>query len=92
MAYVVTGACVDCKYTDCVAVCPVDCFREGERMLFIDPEPCIDCDLCRPECPVEAIFAPWDVPGAEEKWIAINAEESKRCPSITEKKPPLKQG
>jgi len=57
MAYVVTESCIKCKYTDCVDVCPVDCFREGPNMLVIDPEECIDCTLCVPECPVEAIFA-----------------------------------
>jgi len=90
MAYVVTGACKDCKYTDCVAVCPTDCFREDERMLYIDPDHCIDCDLCRPECPVDAIFIDHEVPEAERAWIAINAERSKVCPPITEKKEPLR--
>src|SRR4051812_47232153 len=64
MTYVVTESCIKCKYTDCVDVCPVDCFREGPNMLVIDPDECIDCTLCVPECPVEAIFAEDDVPDA----------------------------
>ena len=91
MAYVVTEPCVGCKYTDCVVVCPMDCFREDERMLYIDPDLCIDCDLCRPECPVEAIFIDHEVPDAERPWIAVNAERSKICPPITEKKEPLRR-
>ena len=70
MAYVVTESCIKCKYTDCVDVCPVDCFREGPNMLVIDPEECIDCTLCVPECPVEAIFAEDDVPDAQHEFIA----------------------
>ena len=70
MTYVVTEACVKCKYTDCVDVCPVDCFREGPNMLVIDPEECIDCTLCVPECPVEAICAEDDVPPAQRDFIA----------------------
>ena len=66
MAYVVTENCIKCKYTDCVDVCPVDCFREGPNMLVIDPDECIDCTLCVPECPAEAIFAEDDVPDAQQ--------------------------
>ena len=66
MTYVVTESCIKCKYTDCVDVCPVDCFREGPNFLVIDPEECIDCTLCVAECPVEAIFAEDDVPDAIE--------------------------
>ena len=66
MTYVVTESCIKCKYTDCVDVCPVDCFREGPNMLVIDPDECIDCTLCVPECPVEAIFAEDDVPDAQK--------------------------
>ena len=74
MAYVVTESCIKCKYTDCVDVCPVDCFREGPNMLVIDPDECIDCTLCVPECPVEAIFAEDDVPDSQQAWIALNRE------------------
>jgi ferredoxin len=87
MTYVVTESCIKCKYTDCVDVCPVDCFREGPNMLVIDPDECIDCTLCVAECPVEAIFAEDDVPVAQRAFIALNAELSKEWPTITEKKP-----
>lgn len=89
MAFVVTSPCFGCKYTDCVTVCPVDAFREGEKMLYIDPEVCIHCDLCVPECPVEAIFAEDDVPEAEKEFIQLNADMAKVCPEITHKKDPL---
>jgi len=87
MTYVVTESCIKCKYTDCVDVCPVDCFREGPNMLVIDPVECIDCTLCVPECPVEAIFAEDDVPVAQRTFIELNAELAKEWPAITEKKP-----
>ena len=87
MTYVVTEACVKCKYTDCVDVCPVDCFREGPNMLVIDPDECIDCTLCVPECPVEAIFAEDDVPDALREFIGMNAELAKAWPAIIERKP-----
>ena len=87
MAYVVTESCIKCKYTDCVEVCPVDCFREGPNMLVIDPEECIDCTLCVPECPVEAIFAEDDVPAAQHEWIARNRELAAGWAPILEKKP-----
>ena len=74
MTYVVTESCIKCKYTDCVDVCPVDCFHEGPNMLVIDPEECIDCTLCVAECPVEAIFAEDDVPAEQREFIALNAE------------------
>ena len=74
MTYVVTESCIRCKYTDCVDVCPVDCFREGPNMLVIDPDECIDCTLCVAECPVEAIFAEDDVPDDQKEFTAINAE------------------
>ena len=77
MTFVVTESCIKCKYTDCVDVCPVDCFREGPNMLVIDPEECIDCTLCVPECPVEAIFAEDDVPDTQQAFIALNAELAK---------------
>ena len=82
MTYVVTESCVKCKYTDCVDVCPVDCFREGPNMLVIDPDECIDCAVCIPECPVEAILAEEDVPEAQKKFIPLNAELAKVWPSI----------
>lgn len=89
MAYVVTQPCFDCKYTDCVVVCPVECFHEGDHMVYIDPVECIDCHNCVPECPVDAIFADDDVPADQREFIAINAEMSKVCPPIMEKKTPL---
>jgi len=86
MTYVVTENCIRCKYTDCVDVCPVDCFREGPNFLVIDPEECIDCTLCVAECPAEAIFAEDDVPAGQEAFIALNAELARAWPAITEKK------
>lgn len=77
MAYVVTEACINCKYTDCVTPCPVDCFREGTNMLVIDPDECIDCGLCVPECPVNAIFYEEDVPDKWKPYIKLNALLSK---------------
>jgi len=88
MAYVVTEPCIKCKYTDCVDVCPVDCFREGPNFLVIDPDECIDCTLCVPECPVEAIFAEDDVPTGQMPFIALNAELAKQWPAIIERKSP----
>jgi ferredoxin len=87
MTYVVTEACIKCKYTDCVDVCPVDCFREGPNMLVIDPDECIDCTLCVPECPVEAIFAEDDVPDAQKEFTALNAQLAKQWKPIIERKP-----
>ena len=84
MTYVVTEACIKCKYTDCVEVCPVDCFYEGENMLVINPEECIDCGVCQPECPIDAIV-PDTNPGME-KWVELNATYSKLWPNITVKK------
>ena len=89
MTYVVTDACVKCKYTDCVDVCPVDCFREGPNFLVIDPDECIDCTLCVAECPVEAIYAEDDVPADMQDYIGLNAEMSKIWPVIVVKKDPL---
>ena len=86
MTYVVTESCIKCKYTDCVDVCPVDCFHEGPNMLVIDPDECIDCTLCVAECPVEAIFAEDDVPTDQRDYTALNAELAKAWPVITEKK------
>ena len=83
MTFVVTDACVKCKYTDCVEVCPVDCFYEGENMLVIHPDECIDCGVCEPECPIEAIK-----PESEDliKWVEINREYAMKWPVITKKK------
>jgi ferredoxin len=89
MTYVVTEACIRCKYTDCVEVCPVDCFHEGPNFLAIDPEECIDCSLCEPECPVSAIFAEDDIPSGQEQYLELNAELAKSWPVITEKKDAL---
>ena len=89
MTHVVTESCISCRYTDCVDVCPVDCFRQGPNFLAIDPDECIDCAVCIPECPVNAIFAEEDVPEAQRPFIAINIELSKTWPSITRMVPHL---
>ena len=86
MTYVVTEACIKCKYTDCVDVCPVDCFREGPNFLTIDTDECIDCAVCVPECPVNAIYAEDDVPGDQQAFIALNTELSRNWKSITKSK------
>jgi ferredoxin len=83
MTYVVTEACIRCKYMDCVDVCPVDCFYEGENMLVIDPDQCIDCGVCVPECPAEAIIP--DTHDDAVQWIELNREYSKAWPNITKK-------
>ena len=77
MAYIVTESCINCKYTDCVDVCPVDCFREGSNFLVIDPDECIDCTLCVAECPVDAIYPEEEVPDDQKHFIQINQELSK---------------
>jgi ferredoxin len=89
MAYVVTENCIRCKYTDCVDVCPVDCFREGPNFLVIDPEECIDCTLCVAECPAEAIYAEDDVPAGQESYIELNRELASVWTPIVERKEPL---
>ena len=89
MAHVVTSPCFGCKYTDCVVVCPTECFHEGDQMLFINPNDCIDCGACPSECPVEAIFPEWEVPEDQKDFIQLNAEMSEKCPPILEKKEPL---
>ncbi len=86
MTFVVTDSCIKCKYTDCVEVCPVDCFHEGPNFLVIDPEECIDCTLCEPECPVEAIYADDEIPDGQEGFLEINERLSQKWPVITEKK------
>lgn len=87
MPYVVNDLCVKCKYTDCVEVCPVDCFYEGENMLVIHPDECIDCGVCEPECPAEAIVSDTDENGA--KWLEVNRKYAEVWPNITERKDPL---
>jgi len=88
MTFLVLEACIKCKYTDCVEVCPVDCFHEGPNMLVIDPEECIDCTLCEPECPVEAIVSEDDIPEGQEGLLALNAELSQEWPVISQAKDP----
>jgi ferredoxin len=89
MTYVVTEPCINCKHTDCVEVCPVDAFREGENFLVIDPDSCIDCAVCVAECPVNAIYADGDVPGGMRSYIALNAELARDWPPIVKPKAPL---
>ncbi|CDM66679.1 ferredoxin family protein [Pyrinomonas methylaliphatogenes] len=90
MAYVVTEPCVNCRYTDCAIVCPVEAFRLAETMLVIDPEACIDCDVCVPECPVEAIYPEDQVPEEWRHYIQLNADKAASgLPVITEKLDPL---
>ncbi len=89
MTFVVTEQCIKCKYTDCVEVCPVDCFHEGPNFLVIDPEECIDCTLCEPECPAEAIVSEDDLPADQEHFLALNAELAGKWPVITAQKDPL---
>ena len=88
MTYVVGENCIKCKLTDCVEVCPVDCFHEGPNMLVINPDECIDCGLCIPECPVEAIFEEDDLPESQAAFLALNKELSESWPVITEQKDP----
>lgn len=87
MTYIVNDSCIRCKYTDCVAVCPVDCFYEGENMLVINPTECIDCGVCEPECPAGAIKPDTD-PSAKE-WIEFNKKYSESWPNISQQKEPL---
>jgi ferredoxin len=86
MTFVVTENCIKCKHTDCVDACPVDAFREGENFLVIAPDDCIDCALCVPECPVDAIFAEADVPTGQQPFIALNSELANSWPVIIAKK------
>ena len=88
MTFIVTEECIKCKLTDCVEVCPVDCFHEGPNMLVIDPDECIDCTLCEPECPVEAIMSEDDVPEGMQQFLELNAELSRKWPVINEMKDP----
>jgi len=87
MPYVVTEQCIKCKYTDCVEVCPVDCFYEGATMLVIHPDECIDCGVCEPECPPEAIVP--DTEPVAEHWLGLNREYAAKWPTITRRKDPL---
>lgn len=89
MTFVVTENCIKCKYTDCVAVCPVDCFVEGPNFLAINPDECIDCAVCVPECPANAIFADIDLPENQREFLEINRELSATWPRIAKKKDPL---
>ena len=88
MTYVVTENCIKCKYTDCVEVCPVDCFHEGPNFLAIDPEECIDCTLCEPECPVEAIYSEDDLPEELSHFLELNQRLAAKWPVITAQKEP----
>jgi ferredoxin len=87
MTFVITENCIKCKFTDCVDVCPVDCFREGPNFLVIDPDECIDCTLCEPECPAHAIYSEDEVPEDQKHFIALNAELSKTWPVISSVQP-----
>ncbi len=87
MTYLVNDKCIKCKYTDCVEVCPVDCFYEGDNMLVINPDECIDCGVCVPECPVDAIIE--DTEDIDNKWYKLNEEYSNKWSNITKKKDPL---
>ena len=89
MPYVVTDNCKGCKFTDCVEVCPVDCFHHDDEMVYIDPDECIDCGACEPECPVQAIFEETAVPADKSSWTQINAEKAPELPGISEKTDPL---
>ncbi|MFC3108094.1 ferredoxin FdxA [Undibacterium arcticum] len=89
MTHVVTESCIRCRYTDCVDVCPVDCFRVGPNFLSIDPDECIDCAVCVAECPVNAIYAEEDVPAEQQQFIKLNVELARAWPSITKTIPPL---
>ena len=88
MTFVVTEACIKCKYTDCVDVCPVDCFHEGVNFLAINPNECIDCHLCVPECPVEAIYPEDELPQEQQQFLELNKQLCEKWPVITTIKPP----
>jgi ferredoxin len=89
MAFVVAEPCIACKYTDCVAVCPVDCFYEGANFLVIHPDECIDCGACEPVCPTKSIFPEDDLPEKWKEYTALNAELSQKWPNINKQKEPL---
>lgn len=88
MTFVVTENCIKCKLTDCVEVCPVDCFHEGPNFLVIDPDECIDCTLCEPECPINAIYSEDDLPEGQEQFLVLNEELARDWPVITQMKEP----
>ena len=88
MAYVVTESCIRCRYTDCVEVCPTDCFRQGPNFLVIDPDECIDCAVCVAECPAEAIVSAEDISDAQRSFIELNATLSKQWPAISSRQAP----
>ena len=88
MTFVVTDNCKGCRFTDCVAVCPVDCFHADDEMLYIDPNECIDCGACVPECPVEAIYDEAQLPEELNHWIQVNADKSPTLPVINQKQDP----
>ncbi|HJW76298.1 MAG: ferredoxin [Deltaproteobacteria bacterium RBG_16_71_12] len=89
MPYVVTSNCQKCRFTDCVTVCPVDCFHGDAEMLYIDPGACIDCGACEPQCPVHAIHEERQVPAAEAAWVQLNAERSAALAVVSAKQEPL---
>lgn len=89
MAFVVTENCIRCKYTDCVEVCPVDCFYEGPNFLVIHPDECIDCALCEPECPAKAIYSEDELPGDQQDFVRINAELAEIWPNISQRQEAL---
>ncbi|MBL4689795.1 MAG: ferredoxin family protein [Nannocystaceae bacterium] len=89
MTFVVTSNCKGCRFTDCVAVCPVECFHGDGEMLYIDPDECIDCGACVPECPVEAIFDETELPDEMAKWTQINADKAPGLDAVTETSDPL---
>ena len=88
MTFIVGEDCIKCKHTDCVEVCPVDCFYEGPNFLVIHPDECIDCALCEPECPVDVIFSEDELPDDQQAFLALNAELAEVWPNITERKEP----
>ena len=89
MTHVVTESCIKCKYTDCVEVCPVNCFYEGANFLVIHPDECIDCGACEPVCPTKAIFPESDLPEKWKEYKSLNADLSTKWPNLSEKHPPL---
>ncbi|MEM7589598.1 MAG: 4Fe-4S binding protein [Myxococcota bacterium] len=89
MAFVITDNCDGCRFTDCVTVCPVNCFYGDEKRLYIHPEECIDCGACEPECPVKAIYDESNLPAGKQEWVQINAQKVNGLPNITEKTDPL---
>ena len=89
MTFVVSEPCIKCKHTDCVEVCPVDCFYEGPNFLVINPDECIDCALCEPECPVDAIFSEDELPEDQQEYLELNAQLSEKWENITESTDPM---